>query len=151
MLKCFRIQLFQRQINKNGQGIVDTSIDLGKERLRFGFRALEFRWIGKTPMRSNRLAGPYRTGFTRRLVANGNDEIHGWGLVAAELIPTLGSQVRYGMLEPSQQRQRMWVDDAGRMTASAIGIKATLSDAIEDGFCQDTATGIAGAQKQHVI
>ncbi len=149
--KCFRVRLFQRQIDKNGQGIVDTSIYLGEERLCFGLRALEFRRIGKTPMRRNRRAWPHRAGFTRGLIADGNDKIHGWGILAAELIPALGSQIRYGMLKPSQQRQRMWVDAAARMTAGAIGRKTTLSDAIEDGRCHDAATGIAGTQKQHVI
>lgn len=149
--KCFRVQLFQRQIDKNGQGIVDTSIYLGEERLCFGFRALEFRRIGKVPMRSNRLAWPHRAGFTRGLIADANDKIHGWGILAAELIPALGSQIRYGMLKPSQQRQCMRVDAAGRMTAGAIGRKTTLSDAIEDGRCHDAATGIAATQKQDVI
>lgn len=149
--KCFRVRLSQRQIDKNGQGIVDTSIYLDEERLCFGFRALEFRRIGKTPMRSNRLAWPHRAGFTRGLIADSNDKIHGWGILAAELIPALGSQIRYGVLKPSQQRQRMRVDAAGRMTTGTIGRKTTLSDAIEDGLCHDAATGIAGTQEQDLI
>ena len=86
-------QLVQGEADKNADPVGQHAQSVGKGQVSFGFTTLGFRWIGKTPMGSHWLAGPYRTDFLRRVVADCENEIELWRVGSRELIPWLRAQL----------------------------------------------------------
>ena len=67
------------------------------QRLTKGFqfllgRALHFRGVWHSPMRSRRVTGPIRANLACGVVADGDDQVHVRGTGLAELVPVLAAQ-----------------------------------------------------------
>jgi hypothetical protein len=87
----------------------------------FCIRSFYCGWVGRTPMRENRLARPNRAGFPG-VVTEGDDEIE-WHIF--ELIPrfTVGIRcVDFEILAKNFQRERMRC--GFRTRSGAVGFKA---------------------------
>src|SRR6185437_7381397 len=78
---------------------------------------------GIPPMRVDRLAGPHGAGFARRVVADGEDEIHGWRARDREHIPALGMHVGRRVAEPRQKVDGVGMHRALGMAAGAEALE----------------------------
>lgn len=97
-------------------------------------------------MRLDRTAIKYRTGFSGRLVAEGDDNIE---RLAAKFVPRLTAITRHRNPFCFKRVNRHWMYGAGREAAGAISDETILAEMIEQPLSHDAAAGIAGADKQH--
>src|SRR5262249_3548302 len=116
----------------------------------FGRRALGFGRIGNAPMRRHRLAGPHRTDFARRVVADGEGEIERRRAGLGELVPRLRTKARRVVAEALQELDCVRVYFALRLAARTVGMEFTGAELVQDGLGHDRARRVAGAQEQNV-
>jgi hypothetical protein len=95
------------------------------------------------------MTGPDRASFSSNVIANGEDEIHvGSG---REFVPALRAEFARVMTERLQQRERVRVYGANRVTACRPSGKAAFAGLGENGLCHDRPGGIASAQEQDIV
>src|SRR5262249_53489019 len=87
LLKAELIEASDRQSRENANTLVEHPIRILERKGDFRGRTFGFRWIGNTPMRCHRLAGPERTGFPRSVVTNSENEVERRRAGLGELIP----------------------------------------------------------------
>src|SRR5690242_4363886 len=102
-------------------------------------------------MRSHRLPWPIGTDLARRVVTNREHEIQ-WGRAqSGEFVPALAAQVFSRQIHFLQQLQCDRVYRAFGMAARAEAAKAALPPLIDQGFRDDAACRVAGAEEQYVV
>src|SRR5262249_33285888 len=116
----------------------------------FSRRTFGFGWIGNAPMRCHRLAGPDRTGFSRGVVANGENEVERRRAGLGELIPPLRTKARRVVPEALQEFDGARVHAALGLATSAVGTEFTCTELVQDRLGHDRARRVAGAQEQNV-
>jgi hypothetical protein len=85
----------QRQIHEKTHPRHDLSIYLLRALTFLTVAFLERCKILETPMCRDRMSWPYRTRFTARLIAHGDDEVHFWRTRLARLVPCFAAEVIY--------------------------------------------------------
>src|SRR5262249_6820958 len=113
-------------------------------------RAFGFGRIGNAPMRRHRLAGPHRTNFAGRIVADGEGKIERWRAGLRELIPRLRTKARRVIGETLPELQRVRVYSALRLATRAVGTEFTGAELVQDGLGHDRARRVAGTQEKDV-
>jgi hypothetical protein len=111
-------------------GILEGKTDLRRS-ARCGGR------IRNTPMRRHGLTRPDRTRLSRRVVANGKDEIERRRAGTGELAPCLGTQSRCVVAEATQELDGFRMDPPLRLAAGAEGIEFSRTDLVQDGLGHD--------------
>ena len=81
-------------------------------------------------MRRHRLAGPHRTDFTRRVVADGEGEIERGRAWPGELIPRLRAKARDIMAETLQKLDRMRVHTALRLATRTVSTELICTELV---------------------
>ena len=102
-------------------------------------------------MRGHWLAGPHRTRLARRVIANGEHEIHDRCAATGKFAPRLGTKLRGVVAEPLQQANRVRIHLALWLRSGAIGSEFSGTDLVQDRFGDDRARRIARAEKQNVV
>jgi len=101
-------------------------------------------------MRRHRLAGPHRTDFAGRVVADGEGKIERRRAGLGELIPRLRTKARRVVAEALQELDCVRVHSALRLAARAVGTEFTAAELVQDGLGHDRARRVAGAQEKDV-
>jgi len=94
---------------------------------------------------------PDWTGFSARLIADGENEVHVGAALARELIPVLGTKTFGRIIQFFQQGTGMGIYFSSGMAARAEGLKGPGPDPIEDCFCKNASRRIAGAQEEYSV
>ena len=102
-------------------------------------------------MCGDRLSGPYGTGFLRRVVANGEDEIHLLRPGYREFVPTLAAKSVDWDVRDFQLTQRFGTNRTCRVAACAVGVEGLPPLEVQDRLRHDRVGGVAGAQEQNVV
>src|SRR5258706_10658503 len=97
------------------------------------------------------LTRPDGTDFAGRAVADGDDEIQWRGVWLRELVPRLGAELIDFVVQPLEQIESVGIDRAAWMRPGGIGFEAARAHLVEDGFGDDRARRIAGAEEQDVV
>ncbi len=97
----------------------ECGVDFIERPLNLDIAAGYGRGIGKAPVCGYRSTGPYGTDFTRRLIADGNDQIHRRCVRFFEFNPILGAKVRYIVAVLLEQRKRKRIDLSSGVAAGA--------------------------------
>src|SRR5262249_26265775 len=150
LLQAELVEASDRQRCEGADALKQHSVSIRKSNGNLGRRPFGFCWIRKSPMRGHRLARPYRTGFARRAVADGKDEVERRCARLSELVPGLRTKPRCVIAETLQQLDRVRVHSALRLTTGTVGTEFTCPDLVQDGLGHDRARRVARAQKQDV-
>src|SRR3546814_1610603 len=67
------------------------------------------------------------------------------------LVPAFRAHARYVEAEPVQNRQGHRMDCALGLAAGTPGAEAAFPQLVHDGFAEDRASTVAGAQEEHVV
>src|SRR6266576_1384755 len=102
-------------------------------------------------MGSHGLPRPHRANFTRRVVANGENEIHSRRIRLRKFVPTLAAKAIRRGTGKFDLFQRLRAYEPRRMTARAIGHEIGRTLTVEYGFRHDGARRIPRAQKYNVL
>ncbi|PHJ93937.1 hypothetical protein VF09_37215 [Nostoc linckia z9] len=102
-------------------------------------------------MGGHRLAGPDGAGFGSGVVADGEDEIELRRAGYCELVPVLRTGEARVVVHALQKLQRVGVNFTLRLRAGRIGLELASAEPVEDGFGDDRAGGIAGAEEEHMV
>jgi hypothetical protein len=145
------VERAQREIGEDADAVAQHPIGLGEGQATLRLRPLGGGGVWNAPMGGHRLARPDRAHFIRRVVADGEDEIHHRRARCRKLVPALGAQGGGRVVHLAQQIERIGMNLALRMAAGAEALEAAGALAVEDAFRKDAARGISGAQEQHVI
>ncbi len=129
----------------------DLIIDAGEDGTPFGAGAAKRRRVRESSVRRQRMAGPHRTGFFRRPVADRDDEVHGGAIPAGEFFPALAHEPLGPVAQRLKKRPGLGMDIPGRPTAGAEGAKAPLAQSVENGLGHDAAGRVAGADEKYVF
>ena len=104
-----------------------------------------------TPVGRHRPAGPYRASLVGGLVAYREHEIQMRRIGPRKLVPVLAAQAFGADPVALQQLKRAGADLPCRLAAGTEGPEAALADFVQDGFGEDAAGRVAGAEKKHVV
>jgi len=88
-------------------------------------------------MGGHRLAGPDRTDFRGRPVADREYKIESWSAGGGELIPTLAAEPFRRQMIPLEHGERQRMHLPFRMTSSAVRLESTCAAEIEQRFRHD--------------
>src|SRR5262245_29915104 len=94
LLQAKLIGASDRQRRENADALVEHPVRILERKGNLGLRAFGFGRIRHAPMRRHWLAGPHRTDFTRRVVADGEGKIERGCTGLSELIPGLRTKAR---------------------------------------------------------
>ena len=102
-------------------------------------------------MRAHRLAGPHRAGGPRRLVADGEHEIHFRRLGQPELVPAFRAQAGHVVAQRLEQVDGVGMGAGFRLGPGGKGAEPVPRLGVQDRLGDQRARRIAVAQKQHVL
>src|SRR3546814_6798199 len=97
------------------------------------------------------MADPYGAGLACGVIADGEDKIELRRVRRGELVPAFRAHARYVEAEPVQNRQGHRMDCALGMAAGTPGAEAAFPQLVHDGFAEDRASTVAGAQEEQVV
>src|SRR5262249_18735955 len=149
-LQAQPIEAADRQGRENADALMQHPVRILERKRDLGRGAFGFGRIGNAPMRRHRLAGPHRTDFARRVVADGEGEIERRRAGLGELIPRLRTKARRVVAEALQELDCVRVYFALRLAARTVGMEFTGAELVQDGLGHDRARRVAGAQEQNV-
>src|SRR5262249_36173730 len=149
-LQAQPIEASDRQRRENSNAWMQHPVRILERKGDLSRGAFGFDRIGNAPMRRHRLAGPHRTDFARRVVADGEGKIERRRARLRELIPRLRTKARGVVAEALQELDCVRVDLALRLAARAVGTEFTGAELVQDGLGHDRARRVAGAEKQDV-
>jgi hypothetical protein len=98
-------------------------------------------------MPRHRQTQPYRTGFARRAVADGEHEIECRSVRRGEFFPALRAKSLDRIGVGFECFQREGIDAAFGVASGGIGIEASASILAQDAFGEDRAGTVARAEK----
>src|SRR4029077_10937893 len=84
-----------------------------------------------TPVGGHRAAGPDRTGFAGRLVANGKDEVHLRRARFGKLVPAFAAQPARLEMSLFEEVERRRVHGTLGKAAGAVGLEPLLAPVLE--------------------
>src|SRR6266436_1821607 len=116
-LQAQPIEAADRQRRENPNALMQHPVRILERKRDLSRGAFGFGWIGNAPMRRHRLAGPHRTDFARRVVADGEGKIERRRAGLGELIPQLRTKARRVIAETLQELDRVRVHLALRLAA----------------------------------
>jgi hypothetical protein len=102
-------------------------------------------------MRRHWGAGPHRTYFASRLIANCENEIHCGRAGLSEFVPALAAESGRGHPVFVEQLHHHWMHFTSRMTAGAESAKSSLAAMIHHGFGDYAPGAITGAYEEDVV
>ena len=126
-------------------------VGFGEGMVTLGLAAGRRRGVGHAPVRRHRLARPERADLRRRVVADGEDEVHVRRARRSELVPAFRAGEGGVVVEPLQEIDGERVRLRLRMGAGRVAPELAGALAVQDRLGHDRAGRIAGAEKQHVI
>lgn len=147
------IELVQRQGDEQLDPRFKREVRPAKGIAPLGLRADHSGGVGHTPTGGDRIARPEGAN-TRRLIADGEDEIHDRCVGPREFVPTLGAQTVGRQMQPFEAFERQRVNPATGKAACAIALEAAeaaLSPMIDQRLGEDVVRRIVGTQEQDVI
>src|SRR5262245_46052157 len=86
-LQAQPIEAADRKRRENADALMQHPVRILERERDLSRGAFGFGWVGNAPMRAHRLAGPHRTDFARRVVADGEGKIEWRRARLGELIP----------------------------------------------------------------
>ena len=138
-------------IERQGEEEADSAVEMDEriaERLVDLFRsAFDCCWIGNTPVSRHGLTGPDGTDFAGGVVTDGEDEIE-WGSAGlGEFVPGLAAEAGGWKVRRVEKLECDGMNGAFGVAAGTVGGEIRGAFLIEDGFGEDGAGGIAGAEE----
>ncbi len=125
---------------EGGEGVCVGAVDFLRS-------AADGGGIGHSPVGGDGLAGPDGADFFGRVIANGEDEVEVGRAGLGKLIPGFAAQTFDRNAGGGDLAQGFRANGPGGMTAGAVGGEGGRAFAVEDGFREDGAGGVAGAEK----
>src|SRR5271154_2881768 len=122
------------------EGVAEGLVDLAG-------RAFDGGGIGDAPVGGPGLAGPDGTDFAGGVVANGEDEIEKGRAGFGEFVPGLAAKAGGWKGCGVEKAESGGMDGTFGMAAGAVGGEIRGAFPSEDGFGEDGAGGIAGAEE----
>lgn len=117
-----------------------------ERRCNFRLGALRLRRIRRAPMQLPGLTRKYGTTFTRRLIADRNDQIE-W--LTGQFIPGFAAGLaRVDPMAP-ERIKRTGMHMPCRKTPGTPGLKPSLPQIIDQRLGHDRAAGVSGTENQH--
>src|SRR5262249_5040664 len=132
LLKAELIEASHRQSRENSNALMEHPVRILECKGNLGRRAFRFGWIGNAPMGRHRLAGPHRTDFARRVVADGEGKIERRRAWLGELIPRLRTKARRVIAETLQELDGVRVHSALRVTTRTVSTEFTCTQLVQD-------------------
>src|SRR5258705_6647954 len=143
LLETHPIEFLEAQAGEQKDPGIEFAI--GAPDCSFDFRTGCGVRIRDAPMRRHRSAGPYRTYFACRVIADCEDEVHRKRARFRKFVPTFAAE--FGGEHPVvlEQLQHHRMNFAARVTARAVGAEFSLAPIIQNRFADDAAGAVAGA------
>ena len=114
------------------------------------FRSACSRRIWQSPVRRHRLPRPKGAGFVRRIVANGENEIHLGGIGTRELVPRFRPEAADVVVELLEHFDSIRIDPPARLTTGRISLEAILAEFVHHALCNDRSRRVMRAEEQDV-
>ena len=146
------LQLLCREIDQQLKPSADLVHGLAKRFELDVVCCIAFGWIGIAPVRRGRVAGTERADFTRRVVADRDDQVHFRGVGNRKLILGFAAQAVDGNACALQdlQTERIGLLVLSGAASCRESLEAALAHVVEQRLCEDASRRVVCAQEQHV-